>query len=234
MSQTTLLLWDVDGTLLNSGGAGKQAMNRALEDLYGIQGGCDQVRFAGRTDKGIVADLRKNFAQIEEEDFFKRYIEHLPACLKEFPGCVFPGIRDFLEWSGEKPEVHHTLLTGNIEQGARMKTEHYGLWKYFEFGVYGALSADRDDLGKAAPSVIRENMNESPLPDHTWVIGDTDLDVRCGKAAGFRTLAVTTGFQAEEIIRKAKPDFLVQNFSDLEKIKKLLLGSLVTRGQHKE
>jgi phosphoglycolate phosphatase-like HAD superfamily hydrolase len=211
-------LFDIDGTLLSSGGAGKAAMEAALCTEFGTGRSADGVPFAGRTDRAIGRDLFQ-VNQIEEsahnwQRFLTAYLQHLPACLTRHKGKVLPGIAALLDCLRDRSDVAVGLLTGNVRDGARLKLGHYGLYHHFAFGGFGDHHLTREDVAREALAVVRGHLNH-PVPcEQIWVIGDTPLDVRCARSIGARAVAVATGWHTLEVLAAENPDLLVADLSD--------------------
>jgi phosphoglycolate phosphatase len=216
----TIVLLDIDGTLIRTGRAGSRAMNRAFEDVFGVAGAFDSVEMAGRTDKWIVDDAATR-AGIELtgdnfERFQARYFSRLADALREpAPGKgVLPGVRRLLETIDNCDSVFAALLTGNCEEGARIKLQHFDIWKFFRCGAYGDEVTDRNHLYDVA--VQRAEACGAPRvePHDVVVVGDTVLDVACARAAGARSVAVATGPCDVDTLRKSGADVVVRDLSD--------------------
>jgi len=218
-------LFDIDGTLIHSGGAGKAAMLAALADEFGIGLGCEGVPFSGRTDRSIGRDIFRLHGIPDTEDSWQRfrsaYLAHLPACLASHPGRVLPGISSLIEELDGRGSIALGLLTGNLREGARLKLGHYELWHRFAFGGYGDLHFDRDDVAREAMQALEQHLTSCPRPEEIWVIGDTPLDIRCARAIGARVAAVTTGWHSREELAASRPDILLADFSDPEPLLRL-------------
>jgi phosphoglycolate phosphatase-like HAD superfamily hydrolase len=212
-----LVLFDIDSTLINTGGAGVQALKLATEGQFGIGDDLSGVEIAGRTDSGIVRQiLAKHGTQPTDEElrrFFDIYIELLARQLPICEGHVLPGIVELLERLESRPHITLGLLTGNLARGAQLKLEHYALWKYFPFGAFADDHHDRNELGLVACARALEHTGWQFAPSAVDVIGDTEHDVACGKAIGARTIAVATGSRPRERLAESEPDFLFDDFS---------------------
>jgi phosphoglycolate phosphatase-like HAD superfamily hydrolase len=211
-------LFDIDGTLLTSGGAGKAAMESALRTEFALDHVYDGVPFSGRTDRAIARDLFRIHG-IEEKPtswtrFVAGYLRQLPGCLARHPGRVLPGITALLGHLGERGDVVIGLLTGNLREGARIKLGHFDLFHHFVCGGYGDVHHDRDDVAREALAAVGAYCRTPPAPDRLWVIGDTPLDVRCARAIGAKVLAVTTGWHSREELAAVGPDLLLADLSD--------------------
>jgi phosphoglycolate phosphatase-like HAD superfamily hydrolase len=211
-------LFDIDGTLLASGGAGKAAMEAALVSEFGVTDVNHDVPFSGRTDRAIGRDLLRlhGLAQTEEnwQRFLAGYLGNLPGYLSSHNGRVLPGITVLLERLAIHDEVAVGLLTGNVREGARLKLGHYGLYHHFGFGGFGDHYLDRDDVAREALEVVRQKFGDQIDLDRIWVIGDTPLDVQCARCIGVRVAAVGTGWHSLEELEAAEPDLILADFTD--------------------
>ncbi len=216
----SVLLFDIDGTLLSTGGAGQKAMELALQAAFGIESICGDIPAAGRTDHAITTDFLRLHGVADDaatrEKFTATYYKHLPITLKTQHGRILPGVEPMLQALGEQAQVRMGLLTGNFREGARLKLSHYAIDHYFRFGGYGDHHPNRDDVARLAYAAAIENMGGDAPPRETWVIGDTPSDVKCGRAIGARVLAVATGMFSTDELAACNPDVLLEDFSDLE------------------
>src|SRR5688500_12830212 len=156
MSTKRLLLWDIDGTLISTGAAGHGAIVRATAERFGGDGNLDGVEIAGRTDLAIAHQVLKKYgAPVTDANaraFLEIYLRWLAEELPRREGCVLPGVRELLEELASQPDATLGLLTGNLERGARLKLEHYDLWRFFAFGGFADDHHDRNELGPFALS----------------------------------------------------------------------------------
>ncbi len=136
-----ICLFDIDGTLLSSGGAGKAAMESALLEDFGVPQLLQQIPYSGRTDRSIIRDLLRchdvEDAPHHLERLIAGYLQRLPNSLRRHKGTVLPGIANLLEMLAQRDDVAVGLLTGNIRDGARVKLGHFGLFDFFAFGGFG-------------------------------------------------------------------------------------------------
>lgn len=219
-------LFDIDGTLLNTGGAGQAAMEAAIREQLRTTQPVHGVTYAGRTDRAIIDDIFRHYhAELTDEirqEFIATYLRHLPGELAGRPGLILPGVVEMLAHLHARDDVTLGLLTGNLLEGARRKLEHHGLAEYFDFalGAFGDHHLDRDDVAKAAWAAVRSrHRGQEPLSlDRVWVIGDTPSDIRCARAIGAKALAVATGVYPAERLAAEKPDRLVTDFADAEAV----------------
>jgi phosphoglycolate phosphatase-like HAD superfamily hydrolase len=211
-------LFDIDGTLISSGGAGKAALEAALASEFGIDQLIEKLELSGRTDRAIIRDIFRMHALEETPTNRQRlidgYLLHLPRCLATLKGRVLPGIQPLLVQLGGRPDVAVGLLTGNVRAGARVKLGHFGLYEHFTFGGFGDHHLNRDDVAREALAEVRQCLNGHCDPNRIWVIGDTPLDVQCARAIGARAVAVATGWHSHEELAEHQPDLLLTDLAD--------------------
>ncbi len=217
-----LLLFDIDGTLIDSGGAGIQSLKDVLQQQFGIADDLRGVEIAGKTDTGIVHQiLRKQKIAVTDEAtsaFLDLYLEFLVHELPQRKGRVLPGVQELLLRLRQRPHNVLGLLTGNLERGAKIKLSYYGLWDFFEFGAFADDHHDRNELGPFAQRRARERHAIDFAAAEIDVIGDTPHDIACGKAIGARTIAVATGSFTRAQLAEHAPDRIVNNFSEVEAV----------------
>ncbi len=210
-------LFDIDGTLIASGGAGKAALEAGLSSEFGVNRLIEKLDLSGRTDRAIVTDLLRRLdlptEEATQQRLFNAYLRHLPDCLRRSTGRVLPGIQPLLNHLRERTDVALGLLTGNIRAGARVKLEHFGLHEYFTFGGFGDEYHDRDDVARSAWRELTA-LYPGVSPREVWVIGDTPLDIRCARAIGARVVAVATGWHPPEELSAHAPDLIMADLAD--------------------
>ena len=221
-----LLLWDIDGTLIASGGAGMRALQAALKSVFGVEGSLADIDFAGRTDTWIMREVFRKFAlpatPEDFERFFAGYVAALPAELANPAARVLPGVRELLAAAAARGDIAQGLLTGNRQRGAQVKLAHHGLWEHFAFGAFADDSELRNELGPHALRRAHEHHGIAFAADCIWVIGDTPHDIACGRAIGARTLAVGTGGSTVEQLRSHGPDAVLPDLADATAFWKLV------------
>ncbi len=217
-----LLLWDIDATLLTTGGAGDKALKRIVAQRYGVQDDFHDIEIAGRTDTGIARSILQKYGVVPDESnittLLDEYIALLPELLAQVNGRVLPGVVEILERMHPREDRVLALLTGNLRRGARLKLERYGLWDYFEFGAFADDHHDRNELGAFVRQRAKDKHGEEFDAARIDVIGDTGHDVACGKIFGARTIAVATGSWSRERLAACKPDFLFDDLSQVDHV----------------
>jgi phosphoglycolate phosphatase len=213
-----IILFDIDGTLVRTGGAGKAAMEAGLRTAFGLTAIRDEVPYSGRTDVAISQDLlrvhgieptRENRLRLQQS-----YLAQLPESLKARGGTVCPGVRELLAAVAGRSGVVLGLLTGNVRAGAERKLGHFGLWDFFACGGFGDHHLDRDDVARSALGSAREHVGRDVDPADVWVIGDTPLDVSCARAIGAKAVAVATGWHPLDELAGCAPDLIFGDLSD--------------------
>ncbi len=226
MENKRLLLFDIDGTLIQTGGAGLFALQRVLADRFGIQDDLQDIEIAGMTDSGIVANiLRKHKIPGSHENvavFLDSYVHFLSLELPQRSGALLPGVLELLEKLKARPLVVLGLLTGNVSRGAKLKLEHYGVWHFFEFGAFADDHHERNELGPFARARAREKHGQEFSAAQIDVIGDTPRDIACGKAIEARTIAIATGTWPRQELARHHPDFLFDDLSNVDEVIRML------------
>jgi phosphoglycolate phosphatase-like HAD superfamily hydrolase len=229
------LLWDIDGTLLQSTrvGAFKEYFAPALKEIYGSSGTLAEMSVSGMTDSQIAYEALKNEGFSTEEIFSKiedfaktigdKMSRHISA--QNEPYKLLPGAKEILEGASKNPLFVNSLLTGNFGVAAEMKLKYFDLWKYFEDkpNTFGEISHDRRELAKTAAKNINKFLQIELSNDQFIVIGDTPNDISCARALGAKMVSVATGRNhPSSQLAEYKPDVLLENLSDTEKVLRIL------------
>ncbi|MFH1532004.1 MAG: HAD family hydrolase [Pseudomonadota bacterium] len=225
-----IVLFDVDGTLLDSSGAGKRSLQRTFLELHGIPDAFSGYDFVGCTDLGIVHDafsthLDRVPTDEEADAVCERYLAHLEIELAR-PGVqvrMMPGIRVLLERLVEAG-VTVGMATGNLRRGAYLKIGAVGLGALLPFGGFGSDSKDRAELTRLAGARGREARGEDIPSERVLVVGDSPLDIQAGHAAGMPVLSVLTGWTPEEDLLALGPEHLLADLSDTDGVMRLIVG----------
>ena len=218
-----LFLFDVDGTLVTARGAGRRAMSRAMEAVYGTAGAIDAYDFRGKTDPRAIFDVLRAAGFTDdaiERDMprcFARYVDELDQVIGDGSGVqVLPGAAELVRALAARDDVLLGLLTGNVEGGARVKLAPTGLWPYFRVGAFGSDDGDRRRLPAVACERARAVVGRAVPFEMVTIIGDTPLDIDCARACGATAVAVATGFHPFAELEAEKPDLLFSSFADVD------------------
>ena len=221
----TLLLFDIDGTLITTGGAGYRSMKRAVEIALGVERALEGIPVAGRTDSIILRDALEAIDGRPLSDHLRDRIRdvYCDVLRKELdlvgggPG-VLPGVRDLLGRLQHDPAYHVALLTGNFSQSAQIKLAYFDLWQLFPWGAFGEDAVDRNDLLPVALTRYRERTGAAIDPSHVIIIGDTPNDVAVARKGGARSVCVTTGQYDRASLVEAGADVVFHDLSDVDEV----------------
>lgn len=217
-----LLLFDIDGTLIDSGEAGTRSLNLAFWELFSIGDAFRDIQMAGKTDIQIMKEgLLRHGISVDGNlpSIVESYLRNLRREIHNPWRHLKPGIKELLETLSEREDIHLGLLTGNLEEGARIKLEPFGLNRYFPSGAFGSDHEDRNSLLPIAIERFKLLTGKNFNPEDCIVIGDTPRDVYCSKPYGARCIAVATGPYKAETLKKAGADVV---FEDMGNIKEVL------------
>jgi phosphoglycolate phosphatase-like HAD superfamily hydrolase len=227
-----LILFDIDGTLLLSDGAGRRAINRALREVFGTSGP-QEYHFDGKTDPQIVRELMRLAGRADKHidarmaTLLARYLQILREELRStvHHPRTLPGVPQLLDALESQPNVILGLLTGNLEQGAKAKLEAVGLDpKRFRVGAYGSDHEQRPELPAIAAERTKRQLGIDLTGDAVVVIGDTPADLTCGKALGASAIGVATGRFTVEELQQHAPMAVFQDLSDTAAVMHAILG----------
>ena len=215
-----LVLFDIDGTLVHTGGAGVKAFAKVFASEFGATDGFERLKFAGRTDVSLVREFfglhgiapsPENFHR-----FFERYVFWLDHILQESRTQMCPGVCEFVQQLRQLPTPPLLgLLTGNIRLGAEIKLRHFDLWTTFETGAFADDHEERDQIALIARQRGSRILQQELSDDQVLVIGDTPLDIRCGRAIRAKVLAVATGGAKFDQLAAHQPDWLAEDLNQV-------------------
>jgi phosphoglycolate phosphatase len=211
-----LVLFDIDGTLIRTGGAGVRAFAKTFASEFNAEDGFERLKFAGRTDFSLVREFF-SFHQIAPtpgnfERFFQCYVFWLDHILHDSKSEVCPGVWELIRELQRLPQAPLLgLVTGNIRLGAEIKLRHFNLWEVFQTGGFADDHEERDQIAAAARQRGSRILGENLRGDQVVVIGDTPFDIRCARAIGAKALAVATGGAKLEELERHQPDWAIKD-----------------------
>ena len=225
-----IIFFDIDGTLLSTGGAGQVALGEALHDSFEVEFPFQGVQTSGRTDRGIVDEIFETHGventPDSREKFRESYLRRVPAALEGNSGRVYAGVPELLKLLAADDRIALGVLTGNYEASAWLKLRHYGVAEYFGFGGFGDHHAERNDVATIAVDAAEKSLGYRPAPADMLVIGDTIPDIVCSRHIGACAAAVATGnFTADEL-RVGSPDLLFEDLSDANDVAQQMRNAL--------
>ncbi|MDP0491624.1 MAG: HAD family hydrolase [Verrucomicrobiota bacterium JB023] len=212
--KNSLWLFDIDGTLVDTGGAGMSALVDATREVFGSDG--PELDLAGATDSGLLIGIYRAFERDADDEttalFYERYLEHLEQNLADpcFGGRPLEGATSLLA-EMEEAGYHKGLLTGNIAAGAEAKMRAYGMAHHFRFGAFGDDHHERDRLGPIALERAEREFGKAFAAKDVFVIGDTPKDIRCAKAIDAKSVAVATGRFTFDELKQAGADLVLES-----------------------
>lgn len=212
-----LVLFDIDGTLIDSGGAGTRSLNLAFKKLFSIENAFHGINMAGKTDKEIIREglMRHGIPARGYLDLLvESYLSHLREEIHNNRRHIKPGIYELLEKLSLMREIRLGLLTGNLEPGARIKLEPFRLNAFFPTGAFGSDDEDRNRLLPIAIRRFEELCQRKIGIKECIVVGDTPRDIQCAKPYGAVCIGVATGPYPMEALIDAGADFVVEDLSD--------------------
>lgn len=221
----TLVLFDVDGTLVDVAGAGRRALEEAFRRTFGLADIADaaaRVRFAGKSDPTIIAEIAREAGlpgtEVERRfpELQRAYLEALRDELRrpEPRRRVMPGVPALLEALAASPGVALGLITGNVEEGARAKLDAFDLNRFFPDGGFSSDHPDRSEIARIAHARLSRRAGRPFPPRRTFVVGDTEMDVLCARANGFVAIAVESGWVPRGALLASRPDAVFEDLTD--------------------
>jgi HAD superfamily hydrolase (TIGR01549 family) len=202
------ILFDIDGTLIRSGGAGMIAIQAALRRMFDLDS-VSSVEVHGRTDHGILNDIFSAHSldfDDHRDEFNEHYWSELPTTLSQCTGEVLPGVQPLLDELSDNEDVALGLLTGNSQRASEIKLKHFQLDHYFEFGGFGDHHSDRNQVAEIARHSAEQHLGSKFDSDQLWVVGDTVNDIVCARSIESKVVAVETGGCDPRTLGEAKPD----------------------------
>ncbi len=213
-------LFDIDGTLLLTGGAAREAFVRAAREVFGLDDGLEDIGFAGRIDPEILREILEKHGLTPPpesiERFYDNVVAHMDTAIHNGRGRLLPGVPAMLDAVAAESAWARTLLTGNMTRMAAIKLKHFGIAHHFAMGAYGEQAESRPELARLAVARIRERYGVEPT--RCVVVGDTIHDIACARAAGALVVAVATGSQSRAELEAHAPDLALDDLTQREEL----------------
>jgi phosphoglycolate phosphatase len=220
----TLVLFDIDGTLLKVGGVNRRVLADALMEVYGTEGSTSRHDFSGKMDGAIIYEvladsgLDRQEIAVKFEDAKKVYITLFRERTQPADITLLDGVRELLSGLAARPEVLLGLLTGNFEESGRHKLRLPSIDHYFSFGAFADDAYNRNDLPAIALERACRLTGQNYSPSRTVIIGDTEHDIRCARVLNARSIAVATGNFTMQELASHKPDSLYESFASTDEV----------------
>ncbi|HYM79997.1 MAG TPA: HAD family hydrolase [Candidatus Limnocylindria bacterium] len=220
MAARIVWLFDIDGTLLTTDGAARESIAAAAFGCLGVADDLQGIAFAGRTDPLILADILarhgRDFDAASRERFWSVAYAEMAARLTPGRGRVLPGVTELLDDIAREPDWGCAVLTGNQRAMAAIKLRHYGLEDRFSYGAFGDEASDRNALARRAVAHAQDRFGVRA--EQCIVVGDTEHDIACARAAQARAVAVATGIRSLSELAAHRPDLLLESLEERQRL----------------
>ncbi len=220
------LLFDIDGTLIDTAGAGRDALNSAFHQVFGIQPS-RRLDFSGRTDRSLIDEMLRvhdvPLSAANQRRLQEAFVAALPHWMTVSSGRVLPGVQPLLVHLAGIDLLRLWCMTGNLQLTAHCKLQHFGLLSHFARLIGGDHDDDRCDLARRAQSELQREHGVAAASDCV-VIGDTVADIACARAIGARVIACCTGAHDRARLLDADPDVLLDDLTDLDVVTDAILA----------
>ncbi len=222
----TVVLFDIDGTLLDMRGAGRKSFVCALESVFGWRDEIAYVNFAGNTDLNVLQQVAAHHQTTLKDDQVRRFFAQVPLELeqtaREADLIIYPGVRELLEILSAREQVLLGLVTGNIAACARVKLRQFDLHNHFVLGAFGDEYADRNRIAQHALEKVQRHLGSADSIRSLFLIGDTPYDIAAARSIGAVAIAVATGKYDSATLRAAGADHVLPNLADTAAVLRLL------------
>lgn len=226
MTRATVILFDIDGTLLDMRGAGRQSFVRALKDVFGWDDDIQYINFAGNTDLNVLQQVMEKHGRTLTDGDRQRFFERMPVNLAQTASetelVIYPGVSELLEKLSSDPRVVLGLVTGNVEACARIKLWQFDLHEHFVLGAFGDDHADRTEIARLAMKRVRGSLKPGQEIGGLFLVGDTPFDIAAAKTIEAKSIAVATGKFNADTLREAGADRVLSDLSDTSAVLALL------------
>jgi phosphoglycolate phosphatase len=226
VKKLTLILFDIDGTILDIRGAGRQAFVRTLDKVFGLQDDIRYIRFAGATDLDLLRQILerhgRSLTPADAESFFRQLPIELEERIAHAEQVIHPGVRELLVELTRDERTLVGLVTGNVESCARIKLRCFDLHDHFVLGAFGHEHGDRVEIARLALRRAVEHLGGADAIERVFLIGDTPSDIAAARAIGATSIAVATGGFDRAALADARADHILDNLSDTLRVLKIL------------
>jgi len=226
MTHVTVVLFDIDGTLLDMRGAGRKSFVRALKSVFGWDDDIRYIHFAGNTDLNVLHQVMEAHGRALTDDDRRRFFERMPVDLTQTAGeaelVIYPGVRELLEKLSADPQVMLGLVTGNVEACARIKLRQFDLHEHFVLGAFGDDHADRAEIASLAMKRVRDSLRPGQEIDALFLVGDTPFDIAAAKSINAKSIAVATGKFTVDALENEGADHVLTDLSDTKAVLAIL------------
>lgn len=231
MNDVIVVLFDIDGTLLDMRGAGRKSFVRSLKTVFGWDDDIRYINFAGNTDLNVLLQVAEHHGVTLTRDDRRRFFAQMPLELeqtaKEVQLVIYPGVRELLEALSARDDVILGLVTGNVAAAARIKLKQFDLHDHFVLGAFGDDHPDRGEIARLALDRVQEKMPAGAKMKACFLIGDTPLDIAAAKSIGATSIAVATGKFGADALRAAGADHVLTDLADTSAVLRILaLGAV--------
>lgn len=219
-----LLIWDIDGTILDCKGCGRMALSRTFERLHGHRDAFVDVDLTGKIDIEVIEEVVRHhvISDFNLERFMTAYGRVLEDVMHQIEGIgVLPGVREVLDRIKDEKDYYLTIATGNCKTGALGKMSHCGVDAYFETGAYGDQARDRAALIGVAIRNAQAHYGVDFDETGIFYLGDTPKDIEAAKANGIQSVAVSTGFYTREALKSHLPHYLLESMEDMDQVRRI-------------
>jgi phosphoglycolate phosphatase len=225
LMNVTVVLFDIDGTLLDMKGAGRLAFAQTIKTVFGIDDDLAYLSFAGSTDLSVLQKVMEHHVRRLTETDSRRFFERMPAELEQAATgsdlVLYPGVRPLLERLSSRRDVILGLVTGNIAACAQIKLRQFNLHHHFVLGAFGDEHADRKEIARLAMSRVQARLTKGAVIHALYLVGDTPNDVEAAKAIDAVAIAVATGKYAPEALQQAGADVVLSDMGDTDCVMQL-------------
>lgn len=219
-----LLIWDIDGTILDCKGCGRKALSHAFKELYGHENAFSDVDLTGKIDIEVIEEIVNKYGvqNFNNHEFTKEYGEILKRIMEITEGVkLIDGVENFLRKYSNEKYYYLSIATGNCKVGAKGKLTHCDVNHYFKTGAYGDEARNRKELVSVAIENAKRYYQVDFLKENIYYLGDTPKDIEAAKFNEVKSIALSTGFYSYDVLNEHEPDYLLTDLRDLKIVDKI-------------